>query len=115
MLPEECEQGWDSRSASRFLFVPQPLGACHRVYDASGKLGMDCYKSRDDGAGKCSTENVKQGVSKGQHDSDATLENQEKQHNTQGSQAHSQARQAKKAHPVRDKNYRTHFFFSGGS
>ena len=33
-----------------------------------------------------------------------------KQHNTQGLQAHSQARPAKKTHPVRDKYYRTHYF-----
>ena len=78
MLPIECEQSWDSRSASRFLFVPEALGACHRLYDAFGKLDIDCYKSEDDGAGKCSTENVKQGVKKGQHDFDATLENQKK-------------------------------------
>ena len=110
MLPEECEQSWDSRSASRFFFVPQALGACHRLYDAFGKLDIDCYKSGDDGAGKCSTENVKQGVRKGQHDFDATRENQKKKHNTQGWQAHSQARPAKKTHPVRDKNYKTHYF-----
>ena len=78
MLPKECEQSWDSRSASRFFFVPQALGACHRLYDAFGKLDIDCYKSGDDGAGKCSTENVKQGVRKGQHDFDATRENQKK-------------------------------------
>ena len=78
MLPKECEQSWDSRSASRFLFVPQALGACHGLYGAFGKLDIDCYKSGDDGAGKCSTENVKQGVRKGQHDFDATRENQKK-------------------------------------
>ena len=78
MLLEECEQSWDSHSASRFLFVPQALGACHRLYDAFGKLDIDCYKSGDDGAGKCSTENVKEGGRKGQHDFDATRENQKK-------------------------------------
>ena len=82
MLPKECEQSWDSRSASRFFFVPQALGACHRLYDAFGKLDIDCYKSGDGGAGKCSTENVKQGVRKGQHDFDATRENQKKKNTT---------------------------------
>ena len=82
MLPKECEQSWDSRSASRFFFVPQALVACHRLYDAFGKLDIDCYKSGDDGAGKCSTENVKQGVRKGQHDFDATRENQKKNNTT---------------------------------
>ena len=48
------------------------------MYDAFGKLDIDCYKSGDGGAGKCSTENVKQGVRKGQHDFDATRENQKK-------------------------------------
>ena len=40
---------------------------------------IDCYKSGYDGAGKCSTENVQQGVRKGQqHDFGATRENQKK-------------------------------------
>ena len=115
MLPKECEQSWDSRSASRFLFVPQALGACHRLYDAFGKLDIDCYKSGDDGAGKCSTENVKQGVRKGQHDFDATRENQKKttQHARMASSLTGTA--SKKDTPRAGQKLQNALFFSGGS
>ena len=77
---------------------------------------IDCYKSGYDGAGKCSTENVQQGVRKGQqHDFGATRENQKKttQHARIASSLTGTA--SKKDTPGAGQILQNALFFSGSS